>query len=319
MSVLRLSTRLLPPLLAIVCAPWCAAWAQEPFHALPEGAVMWASRAETSSSPAQIPEDPLRGLDAAPPKSRDPNSSGAMQSPSGEVWPNGDVVQPWLGEAPHYVDKPAFGHRFWLPLWGRLADDGRHRGFGDPLEGTSWLNRPYSFGVFTGGAFGGTLIENSIDQRGGLLSGVRLGIDMHHYWGVETRWAFSRADLIYVQTGGVSITDDMYLDANLLYYPWGDAHWRPYASLGLGLARFEYTDTQAVQVVETLATMPIGVGLKYYLQNWLTLRFDVHDNLAFGARDFSTFNNFSFTGGVEMRFGGRRTSYYPLDPSIHLK
>lgn len=299
---------LLRAALLLACAPCCAAIGQDGppdrYQSLPEGAVLWASRAETISSPAEFPDEPYR---LAEPEE-------VTRAQPGDAWPQGEVMQPFPCES---VDcGPMFRRRWWLPAWGELAPDGRHRGLGDPLEGTSWLNRPYSFGLFTGGAFGGTLVSNSIVQRGGLLTGMRLGIDMHHYWGMEARWAFSRADVVF-NNGGVSTTDDMFLDAHLLYYPWGDAHWRPYVSLGLGLARFQYTNPVAVIETETLAQMPIGLGVKYYLSNLMTARFDFYDNLAFGARDFSTLNNFSLTGGIEFRYGGRRTSYYPLDPSVH--
>jgi hypothetical protein len=268
----------------------------------PEGAVLWASRAE-----------PMAALQSPPLDSFDGGLPSLMASdPLGE-----QPLREWPYPEECFDDGPRWRSLSWLSLWPRLSDDGRHRGLGDPLEGTSWLNRPYYLGVFTGGAFGATLIEQQIDQRGGLLNGCRLGIDMSHYWGVETRLSFSRSDILYPQTGGVSTVDDMFLDASLLYYPLGDAHWRPYLSAGLGLARFDYTDTQGELTADTLAHLPLGLGVKYYLKNWMSLRFDFHDNIAIGARDFSTMNNISLTGGMEFRFGGRRKSYYPFDPGIH--
>jgi hypothetical protein len=316
----RLSRVDLPPLLAsaalafaaLTLAPLRAAPAEDRYTAvperglretnLPEGAVLWASRAEPippPSLPAESFEGGLPPFDNFGPR-------------AGE-----DVLQEWPGAEDCIDGGPRWRSLSWLPRWSQLSDDGRHRGLGDPLVGTSWLNRPYYLGMFTGGAFGDTLVEQQIDQRGALLTGCRLGIDMHDYWGVETRLAFNRADISFLQTGGGSTVDDMFLDASLLYYPWGDAHWRPYASFGLGLARFDYYDDRNREVADTLAHVPLGLGVKYYFKNWMSLRFDFHDNVAIGARDLSTMNNLSFTGGVEFRFGGRRTSYFPFDPSIH--
>jgi hypothetical protein len=48
----------------------------------------------------------------------------------------------------------------------------------------------------------------------------------------------------------------------------------------------------------------------------MSVRLQLQDNLVFGQRDISTLNYISVTGGVEMRFGGRRTTYFPFDPSV---
>ena len=61
--------------------------------------------------------------------------------------------------------------------------------------------------------------------------------------------------------------------------------------------------------------MPIGIGLKYRLHDWLTLRADVTDNLAFGSSGLATMNNFSFTTGMEFRFGGYHKNYWPWAPA----
>ncbi|MEQ8787784.1 MAG: outer membrane beta-barrel protein [Pirellulaceae bacterium] len=286
----------------------------------PPGSVIWAARAE----PLPTPAGPSReSLDLAP-------------LPLDDDWRPGEAFEPGRIEAGPYEPGPlesmhgescqcgqCVGPRFFLPgvvprmfSWWKPVGDGRHRGIGDPLIGTSWLNRPYSVGVFTGGIFGGTLVPGNIDQRGGLLTGFRIGVDMNHYAGFETRVGFSRTDSLFLTNGGTSTVDDALLDANLLYYPLGDSHWRPFASIGLGAHRYEYYDTQYQKTVDTLMQMPIGLGVKYHLHNWMSVRFEVHDNLSFGQRDLATMNNFSVTGGVEMRFGGRRTTYFPFDPSV---
>ncbi len=42
---------------------------------------------------------------------------------------------------------------------------------------------------------GDTLIPGVVNQSAGLIWGVRLGWDYDHYWGVETRLAFSEQGL----------------------------------------------------------------------------------------------------------------------------
>lgn len=295
--------------LATSAAPRCATADEQQRSAdgereriLPPGSVIWAARAEPLPSPPAPP--PLETLDDA-------------LRPLEYEWRHEEAAAPWFGDD---ADCPDCKRPLWafagLPRMWTPVGDGRHRGIGDPLVGTSWLNRPYSFGLFTGGLFGGTLVPNDIDQRGGLLTGLRVGVDLHHYLGVETRLGFSHTDSLFLANGGTSTIDDALLDANLLYYPLGDARWRPYASLGIGLHRFEYYDTLYQKTVDTLLQMPIGLGVKYHLHNWMSIRLDMRDNLAFGQRDLATMNNFSVTGGIEFRFGGRRTTYFPFDPSI---
>ncbi len=93
------------------------------------------------------------------------------------------------------------------------------------------------------------------------------------------------------------------IDANLLYYPWGDSAWRPYASLGFGLTHFNFYDPYGHGYNTMLIGMPLGVGLKYYWTPAFIFRADLMDNLGFGG-DINVVSNFSLTGGIEYRFGG---------------
>ena len=51
--------------------------------------------------------------------------------------------------------------------------------------------------------------------------------------------------------------------------------------------------------------------MKNYTSRWCTLRLDLVDNIAFGTNQVSSMHNFSIMAGVEFRFGGRSTSYFP--------
>lgn len=204
-----------------------------------------------------------------------------------------------------------------LMMFSRVGERGRHRDRGDPLYGTSWMNRPHYFSLFTGGTFGDNLISQRVERRGGFLYGLRLGTEIDYYWGVEARAAYSELDLSFTQAPSVaSSSEDLFVDVNLLFYPWGDSRWRPYGSVGLGLARFEFRDEQNRVIDDALFHLPLGIGLKHYFRNWLSLRVEFQDNIAFGSRELSTMHNFSITGGVEMRFGGRRRLYWPYNPGI---
>jgi hypothetical protein len=195
---------------------------------------------------------------------------------------------------------------------------GRHRGEGEPLMNASWLNRPYYAGFFLGALEGDTLIADEIDQSVGFLYGFRLGWDYDMYWGMETRLGFSELGLDFVNEPtivGLS-TDIVIWDASLVYYPWGDSRWRPYLSLGIGLVDFDFLDEVALRRSDAVVGIPLGVGLKYRHSDWITMRFDFADNIALGERaDYETMNNLSLGYGLEFRFGGSRTSYFPWNPS----
>jgi len=202
---------------------------------------------------------------------------------------------------------------------GQPDDPHRDVGIGGPLTGTSWLNRPYYVGWLFGGLWGSTLIDGELDQDEDLFGGYRLGWDFDHYWGTELRCAFAHLDLF--EADGLDTMQSarhLYGDANLLYYPWGDAAWRPFASVGLGLGSFRFVDASGQFFDEVLLTIPFGLGVKYYHKPWLALRTSFMDNFAMGASGLDTMHNLSWTVGIEVHFGGPRRGYYPYHAGGYL-
>jgi opacity protein-like surface antigen len=210
--------------------------------------------------------------------------------------PNGGQNRTWI--------QPFFGHT-------DPNDPGRHVGLGQPLVGTSWLNRPVYFGLFVGGLLYDDLIDGRVMTSNSAMTGVVLGFDFDHYWGIEGRFGYSRVHL----TNGLGVPLDdshnSWSDLSLMYYPWGDSRWRPYFSAGLGFATFRFHDDFGRDVNDTLFSLPLGVGMKYYYTNNFTLRVGWNDNLSFGDNTLDTMNNFSLFVGGEYRFGGRSPSYFP--------
>lgn len=225
---------------------------------------------------------------------------------------------------------------------GFLRPPGRHRGLGQPLLRESWRYRPFGIGWFMGSMSGSTLIEDWTGQKTGYFGGYRLGWDFDHYWGCEMRLGFAsvpmwdsqrarEAEQAAYDAEGLGEDDerrDRYnrrrdtdvnvWDVSLLYYPWGDAAWRPYAMAGLGTSRIRFEDRLAQHWSKQVFGMPLGLGLKYRYNDVLALRFEVADNIIFGGSGgFETLHNLSVTAGVEVRFGGTRTAYWPWNPSRH--
>jgi hypothetical protein len=227
----------------------------------------------------------------------------------------GPAAEPWRGSF------PPIGGSGQGPFHRSDPDDPhRYVGWGKPLQGTSWRNRPLHVGWGVGGLLGAPLIDGHVDQGEQVMGAYRIGWDFGHYWATELRFAFAYLDVIDGQEPPVPRDcRHLYWDGHLLYYPWGDAKWRPFASLGAGIASFQFGDDQGRHFNEVLFEVPFGLGVKYQARKWLALRLDVKDNLAIAAAGLSTMHNVSIMGGVEVHCGGRPTSYYPWNPGVHLR
>lgn len=221
------------------------------------------------------------------------------------VYASPGSTESWFGG-----ERKEYSHRFDF-MHGHPDDPARHIGWGQPLQGMSWRNRPFHFDAFAGTIMLQNLIPGEIDQSGAFFDGFRLGYDFDHYWGAEVRLGFAQGRLIYpTDTTFSGKSQLILLDYNVQFYPWGDTKWRPYATLGLGAAVFQYEDELGRARDQSQVSMPFGLGLKYFLNKRIALRFELLDNLALGGTDAVSSNNFSVSGGFEYRFGGVGPSYY---------
>jgi hypothetical protein len=187
---------------------------------------------------------------------------------------------------------------------------------------------------------GSSLIDDWVAGEQGFFGGYRLGWDYDHYWGCEMRLGFGNVALCDSRRAknaqeaaddaqGLAPDDPFrrrfdgrrdgtttLWDVSLLYYPWGDAAWRPYLMAGLGVARIEFIDRLSTRYRESVFGMPLAVGAKYRCNERLALRLELADNIGFGDR-LNTVHHVSLTGGVELRFGGTRVAYWPWAPGRH--
>jgi len=203
-----------------------------------------------------------------------------------------------------------FSHRFDL-VHSHPDDPARHIGFGQPLTGMSWRNRPIHADFFAGAIMLQNLIPGEVEQEGAFFDGLRLGYDFDHYWGAEVRLGLAEGRLNYPTNEFFSGKSQLILlDYNVQFYPWGDSAWRPYATLGLGAAVFQYEDALGRDRGQAQVSMPFGLGLKYFIHKRIALRFELLDNMTLGGTDAMSASNFSVTGGFEYRFGGSAPGYY---------
>lgn len=189
-----------------------------------------------------------------------------------------------------------------------------------PMLRESWQFHPFNISIFEGALFATPPIEPQFNTAVSFFEGFRIGWDYSKYFGGETRFGFSKVFLLdtahQTQVGYQQI---FYADSDLLIYPWGDTRWRPFLSIGGGLADILIVDNAGLRLHPGAFNLPMGTGIKYRFGSRLAFRADFRDNLTFsGAGGLRTLNNIEVVGGVEFHFGGgTRRTYWPWNPSRH--
>ena len=241
---------------------------------------------------------------------------------------------------PHQASKqpPSSGYNQYMPLRSPLletgwetakllspfnAPDGPHRGVGTPLEDQSWLDRPWYAGVFGGWASGSKLIKGEIDQGSGSNVGIILGKNLNHYWGLEGR-------IFGSSINNKDISDSPFpaperssrltvLDLSIHYYPYGEARWRPYFTLGIGYAQQSFTGNYGESYNINTCTVPFGGGVKYWWSDRVNVFGEVVDNMILGKGPTQTQSNWALNFGVNFTFGSNPnhhpTVYWPQSPA----
>ena len=161
---------------------------------------------------------------------------------------------------------------------------------------------------------GNELANNLVEQEPSLVTGLRAGWDVSSFWGLEARLGFADPKLHDIPTGhDFDEGNFVNWDVDVLYYPWGDTRLRPYFLLGLGMVKYDFTDTTGRAYSDDVVSLPLGAGVKYRCTPSLAARFDLVDTIGIAGDTVGTLNNLTFTFGLEYRFGGQRATYYPWD------
>lgn len=278
---------------------------------------------ESPPPPAPGPGLVSDSLDTVPPGVAVPAGDPVPPGEHGYHWTNpyeATLTDVYTGPDPRPPCKRWLPPPGILPFWGpRSSEAERFTGWGQPLYGTSWLNRPFGAGWFAGFIQGGAPIHGTVGQHGGFFGGYRFTWDYDYYYGLEARLGGAAIGLEYPEYNRPTATSDYYVaDVSVLYYPWGDSRWRPFVTLGVGTTKINFFDYHDNYYSGVLVSLPYGIGCKYRLREWVTFRGEIMDNVAFGRGPFSTFQNVSYTAGFEIRFGGLRKLYYPYNPSSQM-
>jgi hypothetical protein len=196
---------------------------------------------------------------------------------------------------------------------------GRHVGRGEPLVGSSWLNRPYYAGIELGPLWITRPVHDNIASETDLLGGFFLGWDRDPYWGAEIRFNWATPELINHEARDADRTDSLFAwNYSLLYYPWGDATWRPYWRAGVGDTNYDFPLDDGSRHDQWMLTFPLGVGVKYPIRPWLAARGELVDNIGVGHHHVNAQHNVTLTFALEWHFGAHPRSYWPWQPYRHI-
>jgi hypothetical protein len=197
---------------------------------------------------------------------------------------------------------------------------GRNVGWGLPLVGSSWLNRPYYIGTSLGPMWLTNRPINAVARDKDVMGTVFFGWDWDYYWGSEFQYGYATPELWNSDAPAGSPIGHRLATWNysFMYYPWGDSNLRPFWRLGAGNTHFDFTTNEGLRRDEWLFTSPFGVGMKYSFRRWLAGRIEFTDQLSWGGHGVATQHNLVLQFGLEVRFGGKRKAYWPWNPSRHI-
>jgi hypothetical protein len=262
-------------------------------------------------------EDEVPAVDSIKPGQYylDPSVGAEIPPWAPEIGPELQNEQGWNPPDPPPTYSP------WLTRLGfrHSYTHGRNVGWGRPLVGTSWLNRPHVAGVALGPMWMTRSLEDSVSRDTDVIGSIYCGWDWDYYWGSEFQFAYATPELRNAEAPDAPHGDRMFhWNYSLMYYPWGDSEIRPYWRLGVGDSKFDFPTDAGNRHDEWLLTFPVGVGIKYPCRRWLAARAEFVDLISVGGNGVASQHNLVLSFGLECHTGARPQSYWPWNPSRHI-
>ena len=196
---------------------------------------------------------------------------------------------------------------------------GRNIGWGGPLMGTSWLNRPDYVGATLGPMWLTNQFAPGVSRDVDVIGSVLYGWEWDYYWGSEFQYAYATPELVNSSVPEVPPNGRLVSwNYSFMYYPWGDANLRPYWRFGVGDSNVDFVRNNGTRWDEWLYTIPYGVGLKYPLRRWLAARIEFVDQYSIGGHGAASQHNLTLNFGLEYRFGSKKKAYWPWNPGVRV-
>ena len=141
----------------------------------------------------------------------------------------------------------------------------------------------------------GYVFEGDQDIKNKPVYGLRVGYDFTEKCSAELVFDYISTD--YTGSGTDVSTDVFNYRLEGLYHFFPDKQIVPFFAVGAGGQSIDYNSRNESK---TMAAFDYGVGVKFYLAEWLALRFDARHVLAFGSIE----HNLEYTAGLSFYFGG---------------
>ena len=151
---------------------------------------------------------------------------------------------------------------------------------------------------------GGFVYDSTQHQSPSIAMGMRLGYAITPNWGVETGVTYARPSANGRNGNLVNVRGD------ILYHFFPNKKLVPFLAVGGG-----WMDADYLAQVDSNATMDVGAGLKYYLNDSVALRTDFRQVMLLGpktADGSSCSQNSEITIGLTFQFGGSK----PASPAL---
>ena len=136
----------------------------------------------------------------------------------------------------------------------------------------------------------------------GTMQGFRLGWDFSEPVGVEYNYGSDLGSSGF----RLSLDLDYVSDLDLVFHPIASSRFRPYALVGFGA----HSSSDPI-AGGSGSLIPLGIGTKWAINDWLALRAEFRDNMTFGQDWRGDTHNLQVTAGLELGFN----FFYPIRPT----
>lgn len=150
---------------------------------------------------------------------------------------------------------------------------------------------------------GGYVFEGDQDLKNKPVYGLRVGYDFTEKCSAEFVFDYISTD--YTGAGTDVSADVFNYRLEGLYHFFPDKQIVPFLAIGAGGQSIDYSSREDSK---TMAVFDYGVGVKYYLTEWIALRLDARHVLAFGSIE----HNLEYTAGLTFYFGGPSKAAEPV-------
>ncbi len=232
-------------------------------------------------------------------------------------------LEPWMPlSVPQHQPRSLWEPAQWIGPQGHLQQGLQRLAQGRlipwPVVSQGWQQHPWGMG-FRVAALSSDKLIHYPDAPDLKLEPDALGELFFHFkgsypWNWELRWAWARPWVSSYAGARLPRADVIFFDLSARRPVLVSQHWRWSLVGGVGGATFSFADERGIARDQTLWQFPLGAALEYRWDDDLWVVVEFRDQIVLGAgHGLENMHLLSLSVGLEYRFGGSRTSYWPWD------